>query len=128
MKLHLTNAVAAFFLLLGCTTAQSDRAYFCSLDGSRLDDAFFDRERNVLVLGDVVMSGNFDCEADNAVCFHSGDISFEFPREGTGTSIVSNDTPWGIYQWEIDYSSGILFFRTKREGTDTLKTCAPFIS
>ena len=40
MKVKLTNMIVVALLLFGCTTAQSDRAYFCFFDGSRLNDAF----------------------------------------------------------------------------------------
>jgi hypothetical protein len=114
--------------MCGCAASQADRTYFCALDGSRLEGIYFDRGDNVLVLDDVLITGSFECESKDAVCFHSSETSFEFAKDGTGTLVTSDEKPWGGYEWRIDYGSGTLFFRTKRERAEAVKTCDPFIT
>ena len=127
MNIRLAGAVAAVSMVSGCATSQSDRSYFCTLDGTRLDSVYFDRSKNVLVLDDVVINGSFNCKNKESVCFYSSETSFEFSKQGTEAMVTSDDKSWGGYEWRIDYLSGTLFFKTKQEGSERLKSCDPFI-
>lgn len=129
MKFLLAGMFACSALLYGCSPAQSERIYFCAKDGSVLegDAAFLDPSKNMLVLGDVLIAGKFECELENAVCFHSSETSFEFAEEGKGSTVISNDKSWGGYEWTFDYRTSFLFLRLKREGAKAIRTCDPII-
>ena len=114
--------------LAACNTPQTDRIYFCTLEGEKLPGTFINKSLDAIVFDDVLFRGNFDCGEEGGICFQGSQINFEFDAIGSGTKTVVNDMPWGDHEWKMDYNTGHLYFRTILPRHSSIRTCDPVIS